>query len=170
MSLTLTLTLAGCLAAAFVDVRSRRIPNWLTGSIALVAVVVHAFGGWASLGVSLAVMAVLTLAGTLVYSRGGIGGGDVKLAISASALLSYPLCIPFLLYTAIGGGVLAIGFLAARGKARATISRTVLMTMAGAPGLPPGKAETMPYAVAFAFGAIMVALGQTIAPFLRITL
>jgi prepilin peptidase CpaA len=171
MSLTITLTLVGCLAAALVDVRSRRIPNWLTGSIAVAAIVVHAFGGWAALGVSLAVMAVLTLAGTFVYSRGGIGGGDVKLAISAAALLSYPLCVPFLLYTAIGGGLLAIGFLAARGKARATISRTVLMTMAGAPpGLPAGKAETMPYAVAFAFGAMMVALSQTVAPFLRITL
>ena len=171
MSITIVsiaLTLAGCIIASFFDIRQRRIPNWLTGAIAIAAIAVHAFGGLRGLGISLAVMAVLTVAGSLVYSRGGIGGGDIKLAITASALLSFPLCVPFLLYTAIGGGFLAIAFLAARGKTQ-VISRTVLMAAMGAPGLPPSKAETMPYAVAFAFGAILIALSQSIAPFLRIT-
>jgi prepilin peptidase CpaA len=167
-TVSIALTLAGCIVASFFDVRQRRIPNWLTGTIAVAAIAVHAFGGLRGLGVSLAVMAILTVAGSLVYSRGGIGGGDIKLAIAASALLSFPLCVPFLLYTAIGGGVLAVAFLAARGKTQ-VISRTVLMAAMGAPGLPPKKAETMPYAVAFAFGAILVALSQSVAPFLRIT-
>ena len=115
-------------------------------------------------------MAALTLAGTLVYSRGGIGGGDIKLAIVASALLSFPLCVPFLLYTAIGGGLLALGFLAARGRVRDSVARVAMMAVAGGQGLAPDKTETMPYAVAFAFGAILVALSQSVAPFLRITL
>ena len=170
MSLSLWLTLAGCLAASYCDVRTRRIPNPLTGSLAIGALAVHAFGGWAALGISIAVMAILTVAGTLVYSRGGIGGGDVKLAIAASGMLSYPLCIPFLIYTAIGGGVLALIFLAARGRAKSTLSRLVLTTFAGAPGIVADKRETLPYAVAFAIGAIVVALSQSVAPFLRITL
>lgn len=94
MSVSIILTLAGTLAASFFDIRARRIPNWLTGSLALAAIVVHAFGGWRDLGVSVGVMAALTVAGTLVYSRGGIGGGDVKLAIVASALLSFPSASP----------------------------------------------------------------------------
>ena len=105
MSITfvsIALTLVGCLVASLFDIRRRRIPNWLTGSIAVAAVAVHAFGGVSELAVSLAVMAILTLGGTLVYSRGGIGGGDIKLAITGAGLLSFPLCVPFLLYTAIG--------------------------------------------------------------------
>jgi prepilin peptidase CpaA len=169
MSLTIALTIAGSFAASYWDVRARRIPNWLTASIALAAVIVHAFAGWRPLGESLAVMAVLTVAGTLLYARGGIGGGDVKLAIAASGMLSYPLCVPFLLYTAFGGGLLALLFLAFRGKARASLSRVLLM-LAGAQGLTVDKAETLPYAVAFAFGAVLVALSQSIVPSLRITL
>jgi prepilin peptidase CpaA len=149
------LAVAWCAVASYGDVRTRRIPNWLTGSLALAALAIHSFYGLRAALISLLVMAVLTAAGTLVYSRGGIGGGDIKLAIAASGMLSYPLCLPFLLYSAIGGGVLAVGFLIMRRPSRASAS---------------GKRETLPYAVAFVFGALLVALSQTYAPFLRITI
>jgi prepilin peptidase CpaA len=132
-------------------------------------VVVHAFEGLRPLVGTLAVMAVLTVAGTLAYARGGIGGGDIKLGIASSGMLGYPLCVPFLLYTAIGGGLLALLFLAFRGNARASLSR-VFSTLSGTQGLPVEKAETLPYAIAFAFGAILVALSQSVAPALRIML
>jgi prepilin peptidase CpaA len=170
MNLAIWSTLAGCLAASYFDVRTRRIPNWLTGSLALAALIVHSFGGLRAFAVSLAVMAVLTAAGTLVYARGGIGGGDVKLAIAASGMLSYPLCVPFLLYTGIGGGLLGLIFIAMRGNARISLSRAVTMTVAGSPVLTAAKSAMLPYAVAFALGAISVALSQSIAPFLRINL
>lgn len=149
------MAVAWCAVASYGDVRTRRIPNWLTGSLALAALAIHSFYGLRAALISLLVMAVLTAAGTLVYSRGGIGGGDIKLAIAASGMLSYPLCLPFLLYSAIGGGVLAVGFLIMRRPSRASAS---------------GKRETLPYAVAFVFGALLVALSQTYAPFLRITI
>ena len=163
------MTLAGCAAASYCDVRARRIPNWLTGSLALAALAVHSFSGVRAALTSLLVMAVLTAAGTLIYSRGGIGGGDVKLAIAASGMLSYPLCVPFMLYSAIGGGVLAIAFIIFRPSARPSLSRALSVTM-GVPGIATRKNETLPYAVAFAFGAALVALSQSVAPFLRITL
>jgi Flp pilus assembly protein protease CpaA len=168
MPLVVWLTLAGCLAASYFDVRMRRIPNLLTGPLALGAVVVHAFYGWEPLAVSVAVILVMTLAGALIYSRGGIGAGDIKLAIAGSGMLSYPLCVPFLIYTGIAGGLLAILFLAVRGNGRATLSRAVFMTLAGSPGLATDKREKLPYAVAFAIGAILVALSQSVAPFLRL--
>ncbi|HLX26545.1 MAG TPA: A24 family peptidase [Candidatus Cybelea sp.] len=170
MSIPIALTLAGCFIAAFIDVRSRRVPNALTASIAVAALIVHGFEGPRALGTSVAVMVILTLLGSLVYSRGGIGGGDVKLAITACGMLNFPLCIPFLLYTAIGGGLLAIGYLLVRGRTRASAVRGMLLTMSGVPGMTAKKTEGMPYAVAFAFGAIIIALSQSIAPFLRITL
>jgi prepilin peptidase CpaA len=170
MSLAIWLTLAGCLAASSCDVRTRRIPNALTGPMALVALIVHAFGGTWALLTCAAVMAGLTIGGTLVYSRGGIGAGDIKLAIVSSGMLSYPLCVPFLLYSAICGGFLALIFLAVRANGRATVSRAIYMTLAGAPGIATDKREKLPYAVAFALGAILVALSQNVAPFLRMNI
>lgn len=169
MLLPIALTVAACLIASYFDVRARRIPNVLTGSLAAAALLVHGVEGLRPLGVTIAVMASLMAVGTLIYARGGIGGGDVKLAAAASGMLSYPLLVPFLLYTAIGGGFLAVAFLAARGKGN-PVPRAVLMTVMGAPGLAATKIESMPYAVAFAFGAILLALSQSVAPFLRITL
>lgn len=166
MSAAIILTLAACLAASFYDVRARRIPNWLTGSVALAALGLHTLDGFQAAAVSLAVMLVLTVAGTLVYARGGIGGGDVKLAIATSGMLSYPLCVPFLLYTAIGGGLLAVLFLIFRADSRPSLSRITLIA-AGAGGVAATR-TTLPYALAFAFGAVVVALSQSALPFLRI--
>ncbi len=115
-------------------------------------------------------MALLTAAGTLIYSRGGIGGGDVKLAIAGSGLLSYPLCVTFLLYTALGGGLLALIFLARRGNAKASLLQAAYMPLGSASGAAIAKHESLPYAVAFAFGAVVVALSQSVAPFLRLHL
>ena len=168
--MTVGLALAACLAASYYDVRWRRIPNWLTALTAVTAIVVHAFFGWASLGLTLAVMAVLTLAGAFVYSRGGIGGGDIKLAVAASGLLGYPLCVPFLLYTAIAGGLLALLFLTFRRNARASVSRVVSMAFVGMQPTAGDKSETLPYAVAFTLGAIVIALSQSVVPSLRIML
>lgn len=168
--LVVWLTLAGCLAASYCDVRSRRIPNVITGSLALTAVIVHAFFGLWPLLQCLGVMALLTLGGYVVYSRGGIGAGDIKLAIAGSGMLGYPLFVPFLLYTGISGGLIALLFLLARASGRATLSRAVFMTLAGAPGLATDRREKLPYAVAFALGAVLVVLSQNIAPFLRISI
>jgi prepilin peptidase CpaA len=170
MPLVVWLTLAGCFAASYCDVRTRRIPNLLTGSMALLALIVHAYFGLRPFAGSLAIMAIATLVGTLVYARGGIGAGDIKLAIAGCGLLSYPLCVPFVLYTGIAGGVLALVFLATRTSGRATLSRAVYMTLAGVPGLASDKREKLPYAVAFALGAVFVALSQSVAPFLRINI
>ncbi|MGA8475611.1 MAG: A24 family peptidase [Candidatus Cybelea sp.] len=169
MSVVIWLTLAGCTIAGFCDWRTRRIPNWLTGGLALAAIVVHSLGGWKSLVIALAVMAALTLAGTLVYSRGGIGGGDIKLAIAGSGLLSYPLFIPFLIYTALAGGALALLYLIFRPNARPSLSPMIALAAGGLQGIA-GQRETLPYALAFAFGALLVVLSQSVAPCLRINL
>lgn len=167
MSIAIWLALVGCLIAGVYDVRTRRIPNILTGSLAVAAAIVHAFYGWQSLAISLLVMAALVLAGAIVYARGGIGGGDIKLAVAASGMLSYPLFVPFLLYSAIGGGLLAIFFLAFRGEARAAFSRVALIAAGDVRSITTRR-TTLPYAVAFAIGSLAVALSQSIAPFLRI--
>jgi prepilin peptidase CpaA len=164
MPLSIWLVLAACLVAAYFDIRTRRISNWLTGGLATAALVVHAFGGVRSLALTIAIMAIATLIGGLLYSRGGIGGGDVKLVIAASGMLGYPDCISFLLYSALAGGLVAIGYLALRGK------RLLGSVAGGSQTILDGGRQRMPYAVAFALGATTLSLSQTIAPFLRISL
>jgi prepilin peptidase CpaA len=170
MAASIWLLLAVCLVAAYSDVRSRRISNWLTGGLAIAAIVIHAFSGFASVGATLLVIVAGLFVGGLIYSTGAIGGGDVKLAIAASAMLGFPLCIEFLLYSAIGGGVLAIAFLLLRGNIKQSLTRLVTSTAGGARMPVTDKAQAVPYAVAFAFGAVAVALSQSMAPFLRISL
>lgn len=168
--LSLGLVLAACLVAVYNDVRWRRIPNWLTGALAVTAVAIHAFGGLRSLLTTLIVMVAVTVLGTFVYSRHFLGGGDVKLAIAASGVLGYPTFLSFLLYTMLGGGVLAIVYLLLRRNFKQTASRLTLLAMGGSQALVPDKSRVMPYAFAFALGAIVLALAQTVAPFLRIPL
>jgi prepilin peptidase CpaA len=101
------------LVAAFTDLRSRKIDNWLNAGIALAAPLFW----WASdlalwpdlalqLGVALGTFAVLTA----LFAMGAMGGGDVKL-LSALALWIAPW--PFLklvIMMALVGGVLTLLF------------------------------------------------------------
>ena len=101
------------LVAAFTDLRSRRIGNWLTAGIALTAPLFW----WASglslwpeialqLGVALATFAVL--AG--LFAMNAMGGGDVKL-LTALALWIRPEAFLYLLiFMALIGGVLTVFF------------------------------------------------------------
>jgi prepilin peptidase CpaA len=167
MSAPIWLTLAACFAAGICDLRARRIPNLLTGALAAGALIVHAFDGPSAVLLSVAVMAAMTAGGALVYARGGIGGGDIKLAIAASGMLSYPLCVSFLLYSAIGGGMLAVLYLVFRPDSRPTLSRAMLPAAGGSPAAG-AKRATLPYALAFTFGASALALAQSLLPSLRI--
>ena len=103
------------LVAAFTDLRSRHIGNWLNGAIALTAPLFW----WASglslwpdvalqLGVALATFAALAV----LFALRAMGGGDVKL-LTALALWIAP--IPFLrlvILMALLGGVLTLLFAA----------------------------------------------------------
>lgn len=168
MSVAIGTVLGGCIVASYFDIRGRRIPNWLTGVLAAIALVLNGVLGVRPFVLSIAVMAVLLILGTLVYSRGGIGGGDIKLAVAASGVLGFPLCIPFLLYTMVGGGVLAIAFILLRGNLRQSLTRAAVVSTGVAQGVVTDRNQTLPYALAFVFGAVLVALSQTVAPFLRI--
>ena len=110
------------------DLRSRRIPNALTGAALLAGLLLHA----ALLGRSAAFSAALAalLAGGLfflVYSAGGMGAGDVKL-MAALGAISGLHALPFvLLATAVSGGLLALLNAAGAGALRATVSNALTL-------------------------------------------
>ena len=67
------------------------------------------------------------------------------------------------------GGALAVLYVVFRPGSRPSVARTVMLAAGGMQGIAE-KRETLPYAVAFAIGAILVALSQSVVPILRINL
>ena len=104
------------LAAAFYDLRFRRIPNWLCLTGAILGIVLNyrisQFAGLrqASLGVALAVAIYFPL-----FALRAMGGGDVKLMAAIGALVGPSNWFPIFLLTALFGGAMALALLAIRG-------------------------------------------------------
>jgi prepilin peptidase CpaA len=102
--------------ACITDVRAARIPNALTLLSAVVGMAAHALlpggGGVVTSAVGLG-------AGLAVFfpffALGGLGGGDVKLMAALGAWIGAPAILTTALYTAVAGGVLALGLAVARG-------------------------------------------------------
>jgi prepilin peptidase CpaA len=93
------------------DVRARILPNWLTLSVGALAPLYWYAEGlavWPDISVRLALSALCFLIFAVVYARGGMGGGDVKL-ISALALWMAPATLmQFLIAMSLFGGALGL--------------------------------------------------------------
>ena len=154
---------AGALAATVVDIRSRRIPNVLTGSMAVVGIGLAAAGvSGVSVGASIAGM----LAGLLLmlpgHALGATGAGDVKLMAAVGAVLGVHMIVNAFLFTALAGGALAIAVALRRRRLKATLSGTsrLIASPAGARHEIQGAttASRFAYGPAIAIGSVMAAL------------
>ncbi len=91
--------------AVIIDVRVRRIPNWLTVSAFALGVVFHTVAhGWSGLWFSMAGFAVGFAILYVLWLIGGGGGGDVKL-MGAVGAWSGPL---FTLLIFLGSAIFAV--------------------------------------------------------------
>ncbi|MGH7093939.1 MAG: A24 family peptidase [Stellaceae bacterium] len=149
---------AGLMAvAAFEDFRRFTIPNWVTlGVCALWPVYLlgafHLNLALAALGCAFAVFAT----GLLLFARGYVGGGDVKL-LAAVMLWAGPAAAPsLLLLTAIIGGVLALIILSPAGACLIAGTRAHL----GPAPLPAAAAAgtSVPYGIAISAASLLVIL------------
>lgn len=147
--------------AAIEDFRRLTIPNLLTGALCLIWPIYFAaapslIGGLAAIGCALGVF----LVGALLFARGYIGGGDVKL-LSAAVLWAGPVGTPgLLMLTGIFGGLLALVLLVPGVSTLAELARLKLGR--DAPRSPTGNSIPVPYGIAIAGAALIVILSPTL--------
>ena len=135
-------------AAAFSDLKERRIPNDLVAAIFFLALLRHLdAGGLAALVPTLPhalTFALIAMALLWLFARDMLGGGDVKMLTACALFVGAENQGPFFLLVALFGGLLAAGYLSIRSL------QVVGMT---AP-------LSLPYGVAIASAGMAVASGN----------
>jgi prepilin peptidase CpaA len=147
------------------DVRSRRIPNAITFPAMVFGLILHGtLGGWRQLlaaGTGGLICGVIFL---VFYLAGGMGAGDVKLITAAGCIAGLPLIGRLLLWTALAGGVMAIGLAIYRGRLVTTVRnmwtivlhhRVMGLTPHAQFNLSNDRALRLPYALAITAGSAL---------------
>jgi prepilin peptidase CpaA len=163
-------TLAFIVVCMAIDIRTRRIPNYLSGLgiVAGGALNAYYFGGDGLL--TSAAGLVVTMAALLVpFALGGLGGGDVKMMGAVGALVGLQTALPALLAGLMFGGVIMAIHLARLGRLRQTVATVGTMATSSVLGgsLEPLRVSatqpgviTLPYSVPLGLGTLVVlALG-----------
>lgn len=122
------LVLGLTLFAAFMDWRTRRIPNWLTVPALLTGIGVNAiFGGWQGTKNSLGGAGLaLGLLLPLVLLR-GLGAGDWKLMGAVGAMMGWRSMLFVLFASILASGLMAVVQMVLTGRVRKTLWNTLIL-------------------------------------------
>lgn len=154
------------LAMAIGDVRTRRIPNYLTfgGALAGIAFQTTLFGWGGTIQAVLGLFLGLALL-LVPYILGGMGAGDVKALAALGAWLGPNGCFSLFCYMGLAGGILSLGVLVWNGTLWSYLrkgwilfqniilcrdKKIILETMTPGQNQTPG----LPYGVAIALGMV----------------
>jgi Flp pilus assembly protein protease CpaA len=152
------------LAATVYDLRSRRVPAWLTGGGIVAGVLFAAWEGPSAVRLSL----LGVVAGGLVFLpfvwRGWLGGADALLLATVGAWQGWRLVLWAAWWTALAGAALALGvwgWRAWRARSgdrdrRAAVVTAHATASAAAPG--SARAEPFPYVPAILAGTVVAFL------------
>ena len=159
-ALVVMIVVGAGLAAAVIDLNTRRVPNTLTGAVAIAGLLL-ALGGVGRVG------AVAAFAGCVLglllmlpgHLFGATGGGDVKLLAAFGTLLGPWETVTAFLITAMTGGILALVVALHRGRLRRTLDATVRIATGAPPHEEVEADRTFAYAPAIAIGAALAAIG-----------
>jgi prepilin peptidase CpaA len=164
----LVLPLVLALWIGWQDLKTRRIPNYLTLGVALSGLAFQlANYGWSGLSNGALGLVVGFSLLFLPYVLGGLGAGDVKALAALGAWLGPPLVLYLFFYMTICGAVIALGTLCWKGRMRSRIvmgkAALVNWALCRFHGLRPEpltassqtSSETIPYGTALALGMVM---------------
>jgi prepilin peptidase CpaA len=158
------------LIAGASDIRSRRIPNWLTLSGMCTGLTLHAStAGYTGLRLSAAGMLLGFGAYFVLYCLRAMGAGDVKLMAAVGAIVGPAGWISVFIATAIAGGFLAMGLVVFKRRLRETVWNVLFIASELAQFRAPFKRRSdldvkdvrslkMPHGVAIAAGTAAVLL------------
>ena len=135
--------LVALLAAATIqDAVQLKISNYICGAVLILAVVAMVMAGFRlSLWQNLVVFAVILTVGTLLFDRGFLGGGDVKLFAAVGLWANFQTALWLVVSIAIAGGLLALIMIFLRSFVPNGFARRV-KTLQPKAGIPYGIAIT----------------------------
>jgi prepilin peptidase CpaA len=151
----LVLAAGALVAAAIADLRRYQIPNRYALAITLAFLLFALGGGWPAALLGLAAGAITFALGTILFAKGWLGGGDVKLLAAVALWLAPPLLAPFALVTSLAGAVLSVAML--------TPLRRCLPAPPVKLARETGLRQPIPYAIAIAAGGLYVLLQRVTA-------
>jgi prepilin peptidase CpaA len=154
------------------DMRTRRIPNFLTASFLVFGLLLHlGMGGWKAMGLAAAAGLVGGAVFFLFFIVGGMGAGDVKLMAAVSSIAGFGHLAEIFVATAVTGGLFAVALAISRGRLKSTLANVgTLIGHHGAMGLMPHPELNvdrpgtlrLPYGLAIAAGCWIAFLAPTV--------
>lgn len=118
----------GLVVAAVTDVREGRIPNWLTGSLAVFGIGVNSLEyGWDGFLFSLGGLIMGLVCLIFFYLKGGMGAGDVKLLGAIGTILGPGQVVFAFAFAAMLGGLYSLAILSNQGGMRHAWDRMFLL-------------------------------------------
>ena len=100
--------------AAWGDLQSRTIPNWLNVAIAAGAPLwwwANGWGLWPDVAIQLGFAAGIFVIFAFCFAIGAMGGGDVKLIAALALWLPWKAVLVLVFLMSVAGGVLTLGYL-----------------------------------------------------------
>lgn len=169
-------TLIVVLIATATDLRWRRIPNWLVLPFLIGGFAVSGgLHGWQGLAQSAEGMALGLFIFGIFFWVGGMGAGDVKLCAAIGAWIGPHQMLIALVFIALAGGVMALGWSIVGGFAGELFQETGNLVLGGgkrqavpaadSPSQPEKQIRgavkrKMPYAPAIAVGTLISFLAR----------
>lgn len=163
------------LLACVTDLKSFRIPNYITAPLAASGIVFHGvFYGSAGLQNSIFGLLFGFFSLMLLYLIGGMGAGDVKLLAAVGAWLGVPTIVYVFIVAAVTGSLYSFALLVAQGRLTSAVTTVrVVFRQLVVVGKHLGSEERIesvvkredrhkrlvPFAVMIAIGVIVVMIG-----------
>lgn len=159
-SVVLAILVAGTGIGAAIDLATRRIPNGVVVTTALLGLVAAASGA-SDISVGASILGLGIGIGVMLpgHLLGGTGAGDVKLFGAVGAVVGVERVLWAFCYTALAGGVVAILWALYHGRLTLTLRRVVgtvrRSSRTRSAIVSEGTANTFPYGPAIAIGSVL---------------